>query len=95
MGVLEEVLEELKEINQKMEQLATLDQSKETKMLNVDEAAQFLKLSTTKVYELMRQREIPFVKAGRRKLIPKQMLLEWIDQNAQDNQQVERIYQIK
>lgn len=82
MGVMEKVLEELKEINQKLDSLSTQDEKRETIMLNVDETAQFLKISTTKVYELMKQKEIPFIKAGRRKLIPKNRLLDWIDDSA-------------
>ena len=85
MGVMEKVLKELEDINQKLDSINNSEQSSETKMLNVNETAQFLKISTTKVYELMRQKKIPFIKAGRRKLIPKNMLLDWISQNAEDN----------
>ncbi|AGB42056.1 DNA-binding protein, excisionase family [Halobacteroides halobius DSM 5150] len=95
MGVMEKVLAELKEMNQKLDQLSTPDDNREDTMLNVEETAEFLKISTTKVYELMKQKEIPFVKAGRRKLVPKGRLVGWINKNADSNKQseVQDVYQ--
>ncbi len=96
MGVMEEVLEELRVISEKLDSLSNRGGKKQATMLNVEETAQFLKISTTKVYELMKQKEIPFIKAGRRKLVPKNRLLDWINQNAEDNQRsdVQDLYQV-
>lgn len=82
MGVMEEILAELKNLNEKIDDLAVGGGTNtETQMLSVEEAADFLKLSKTKVYEMIRQKEIPYTPMGRRKLISKVVLLDWIQEN--------------
>jgi len=48
-----------------------------TVLLNVDEAAEFLRIAPKTVYGLVNQRRIPFRKAGRRLLFLQSELLDW------------------
>ena len=45
-------------------------------LLKVSEAATFLRLSRSTLYTLMDQGELPFVKLGRSRRIPKRALIE-------------------
>ena len=47
-------------------------------LLTAVEAAQLLRVPRSTVYELARNRRIPFLKIGRRTLFVRQALLEWI-----------------
>ena len=40
-------------------------------LMNVKEAAKFLTVSRTKVYELMAEQDLPYVKMGKTRRIPK------------------------
>jgi excisionase family DNA binding protein len=51
----------------------------EAELLRVTEAAEFLALSRTKVYEMAERGEIPAVKIGTAVRIPRRRLLEWIE----------------
>ena len=94
---MEQLLDELKEINQKLDNISSESHKIENVMMNVEETAEFLKISDSKVYELMKQNQIPFVKAGRRKLVPKNKLLKWIDNSIETGieKQRDKIYQFK
>ena len=48
------------------------------RVLTVEEAGEILRVSRSMVYELIRQQKIPSIKLGRRRLIPKEELLETI-----------------
>jgi excisionase family DNA binding protein len=48
-----------------------------TTFLNVNEAAEFLRIAPKTLYGLVSQRRIPFRKAGRRLLFLQSELLEW------------------
>jgi excisionase family DNA binding protein len=51
-------------------------------LLTVSEAAKLLRISRGLVYELVRQERIPFIRLGRRLLIPRRGLEEWIAREA-------------
>lgn len=44
----------------------------------VHETAQILNIGMNKAYELIQQKQIPFVRVGRKILIPKQALQSWL-----------------
>lgn len=48
------------------------------RLMTAAEAAQLLRVPRSTVYELARNRRIPFLKVGRRTLFIRQSLLEWI-----------------
>lgn len=49
------------------------------RILTVKEAAQILRISTSKLYQLVRANEIPHVLLGNRVVIPENKLLQWLD----------------
>ncbi len=50
---------------------------------NVTEAAQALGISRRSMYELMHREDFPTLKVGRRRLISKELLAEWVRTQAQ------------
>ena len=48
-------------------------------MLSVKELSEFLGISKSGAYELVKTKDFPVVKIGARVLIPKDKLIEWID----------------
>jgi excisionase family DNA binding protein len=52
-------------------------QTAENRLLNLSEAAEFLRVARKTLYGLVSQRRIPFRKAGRRLLFLEAELLEW------------------
>jgi excisionase family DNA binding protein len=48
-----------------------------TRLMNVAEAAEFLRVSPETLYTLVSQRRIPYRKAGRRLLFLESELLDW------------------
>ncbi|MFP4605832.1 MAG: helix-turn-helix domain-containing protein [Bacteroidales bacterium] len=79
MGSLEEMLETLKNIEEKLDSRQSEEQPKGC--FKVSEAADFLGISAEKVYELINDRKIGYVKIGRRKLIPKAEAVNYIKEN--------------
>ncbi len=57
-------------------QQATVAEQVHDGALNVDEAVAFSRLSRAELYRLMDRGELPFVKYGRRRLIPKNAFRE-------------------
>ena len=51
-------------------------------LLTVSEAARLLRISRGLAYELVRQERIPFIRLGRRLLIPRHGLEVWIAREA-------------
>ena len=49
-------------------------------LMTAQEVAELLRVPRSTVYELARNRRIPFLKVGRRTLFAQQSLLEWIAQ---------------
>lgn len=48
------------------------------RLMTAQEVAELLRVPRSTIYELARNRRIPFVKVGRRTLFVQQALLEWI-----------------
>lgn len=51
-------------------------------LVSVEEAAKLLGISRNLAYELVRQKRLPHVRLGRRVLVPRQGLEEWIAREA-------------
>ena len=50
-------------------------------LLKAEEIAKMLGLGRTKVYEMMASGELPVVRIGTAVRVPRQRLLDWIDEN--------------
>ena len=48
----------------------------------VQEAAKVLNIGMNKTYELIQQNQIPFIRVGRKILIPKKTLEKWLIESA-------------
>jgi excisionase family DNA binding protein len=48
----------------------------------VQETAEILNIGMNKAYEMIQQKQIPFVRVGRKILIPKQTLEKWLVESA-------------
>lgn len=46
--------------------------------INIDQAAEFIKLKKTSIYQLVHRKTIPFHKSGKRVLFKKSELADWI-----------------
>jgi excisionase family DNA binding protein len=51
-------------------------------LLTVDEAAQLIRISRSKLYELLQRREIPSIAIGRSRRIPAEGLRNWVTAQA-------------
>ena len=84
MGFLEEVaskfLDQLESINHRLEKLEDrAEYNNDVKLYSVDEVAEKLSLGEGKIYDLIRQDKFPYIEVGRRKLVPRRQLVEWIE----------------
>ena len=52
-------------------------------LLKASEVAKMLGLGRTKVYEMMASGELPVVRIGTAVRVPRQRLLDWIEENTQ------------
>jgi excisionase family DNA binding protein len=52
----------------------------------VNEVAEYLKISKSKIYLLIQRKEIPHVKIGRNVRITESQLLEWIEKNKEERE---------
>lgn len=52
-------------------------------LLKADEVARLLGLGRTKVYEMMSRGELPVTRIGTAVRVPRQRLLDWIDENTE------------
>lgn len=50
-------------------------------ILNADQLATTLGVSRARAYQLLNMADFPTLKIGKRKLVPKDRLIEWIDRN--------------
>jgi len=50
---------------------------------NTHEVAKLLDIGLNKVYELLIQNQLPHVRVGRRYLIPKHALQQWLDKSTE------------
>lgn len=81
MGIIEEVLKQLQEINSKLE-LSSNETHALKQVLNAEEIANFLKISEDKVYKLWRSRKIGYVKIGTRKVSTLKQIEKYIADNS-------------
>ena len=51
-------------------------------MLTVEQAAEYLQVGRTKIYDLTHQDGFPALRLGSRIVIPKDLFLEWINDKA-------------
>ena len=51
-------------------------------MLNVNDVADILDLSKTKVYELMNSSEFPTLRIGKRMMVSKEQFVNWINRKS-------------
>jgi excisionase family DNA binding protein len=58
--------------------------------LRPEEAAKLLRVGREQMYELIRKGEVPSIKTGRRFLIPKKALEEWLETRAAEEQERRR-----
>ncbi len=52
-------------------------------LYTVPEVADYLKMSKSKLYELVKKEEIPFIKIGRNVRIRESDLMNWLDKKTQ------------
>lgn len=55
----------------------------ETLVYTVSEAAELLGISKSYAYDLVKQKKLPVLEIGKRRVIPKRMLEEWILANTE------------
>ncbi len=80
MGILEEILEKVEILEEKIDRLETKEPERKG-VFNVEEAAEYLKLSKVTIYRLLNEGELDYIKIGTRKIIPGKVLDEYIDEN--------------
>ncbi len=68
------------------------EQQEESLLLNVRDGARLLKVSRSRVYELVHSRQIPSVRLGKRILIPRAKLARFIEELADDSMSAERLF---
>lgn len=81
--MLGSIVEELRKINQKLDNLSS-PKPLHT-VLDVDEVAEYLKISKEKVYDLWAKRELGFVKIGTRKVSTMEQIEKYIEENSYDS----------
>ena len=80
MGVLEEILEKLNELEGKVEAINSNTEPRK-EVFNVEEAADFLRVSQGTIYDLIKKGKIDYVRVGNRKLIPQVFIEEFAEEN--------------
>jgi excisionase family DNA binding protein len=76
-AVVLEILKTVERLEVMMTNLQKIE-TDESELLNVQEAAAFLKISVPAIYTKVNRREIPVSKPGRRLYFSKSKLMEWI-----------------
>ncbi len=72
-------LKSITKVYNSIEELKTLFESQSSEFLNIDEAAEYLKLKKSYIYNLVYKNLIPFYKpTGKKLLFNKAELIEWI-----------------
>lgn len=80
MGVLEEIIQKLDSIEEKLDNLEVSNPQPQ-KIFEVEEAAGYLGISKDKLYKLWRSHKLGYVKVGRRKVCTIDQLEEYIEKN--------------
>ena len=52
-------------------------------LLTTKELSEFIRINEKKVYQMVKNGEVPYVKLGGKWLFPRKHLLRWIDENVQ------------
>lgn len=55
----------------------------EQTVLTVKEAAEILRISSSKTYQMIRENRLPHIKMGQRYVVPKKRLMEWVELTVQ------------
>jgi excisionase family DNA binding protein len=55
----------------------------QAELLRAEEVAQLLGVGRSKVFEMIRSRELPMIRMGRSVRVPRTALLAWIEQSTQ------------
>ena len=53
--------------------------TKDITILNAEQLAETLQISRARAYQLLNSRGFPTLQIGKRKLVPKDKLMDWID----------------
>jgi len=91
MTVLEKILIELQDLNNKMENFKSLTNSRSPRMLDgkanlsTTEAIELLGIGRNKLLELVHANAIPHIKNGSKYLFPVDQLFDWISGRAAEN----------
>ncbi|MCC5911416.1 MAG: helix-turn-helix domain-containing protein [Clostridiaceae bacterium] len=94
--LLNEMMKEIRGVKEKMDQLQ-LEPPQEKKDSNdegamtVEELKAYLGIGTTKAYELCNLKDFPCIKLGRRKVIPKRQLQEWLKKQSTEGKDYLRV----
>jgi len=64
-------------------------------VMTVPEAAEFLRLSQSTVYEMIRRHELPHVRVRRRIIVPRAALQEWLHDNLQTGLQTNPVLVVR
>ena len=56
-------------------------------MLNANQISEFLGISIAKTYILLRSKEFPTIAIGRRKVVPRDRFLKWINDSVENHMQ--------
>lgn len=84
-----ELPEVVRQLFEKIERIETLlesailnkDQTAKNELMNVEEAAEFLKISVAALYTKVSRYEIPYSKPGKRLYFERDELIKWIQQS--------------
>lgn len=65
--------------------------SEDKSLITVEELKDYLGIGTTNAYEICNMKDFPCVKLGRRRVIPKKELREWLAKQAQEEKHYVRV----
>lgn len=78
---LVELEEQVKELRSK-QSAASVAAKEESQLLTVEEAAEFLSVSRTTIYQLKAHNKIPFMQKGKRLYFTKENLMKWLEEGS-------------
>lgn len=82
---LRQLAEQARETADQLERLQDLQDVEMRWTMSVEEAATALGLNVSTVHEYTQQRLIPVVRVGKRKLIPRTALMNWLEAAAEQS----------
>ena len=81
-NILDEILVELKKINQNLEKLNLTGNNNADgvpDIMNAKDISNYLRVNVNKAYQLFHREDFPSLKFGGRYIIPKNKFLDWLD----------------